>query len=1792
MEEHAKGYTELQELCGKLSTFRKNTADCAKKLLSELTEDKWIENSLLNSLSTAAKEMEELQDSLLNSLAVRNIQAGATLSQAHDAISDWDKKELTKSIAAEIGTVLKKVCSLQYVGEEEVVKEDLSTIQKEASSLLQDLEHYETHQERIDAMKKLISWVDSGKPLTLTEGALCNTLFGFNLYFAINAKQLVFGKEPVIVPEKQEKEVTIEPTPVESAPVEPTPVTPEPTVEKVKMDWDIPESEFYDGSLTMEGNPVKAKWTKSATKFKNELENATRGITSSVLKVLSMLQDNMSFDPVFYKNSRFKVQKIKDIFTKAFDMVYNLGLSKKIMFQGHEAYTLNRDLLSIYRTDTLRKMIPAEKPIMLESGIFPEVWIARCLVKSFLTNQLLEKYENFQIADNSPASVGSPVSKFKVTCENNNVMNFGVLVPIFTEEQLHEELETIGKFLDEAEKVETNLVVFTRTKEDQSYWENKLKNRKIFRLKFSCLDELQSGLTPVDLDPAPAYFEEKESSADKPVKAKEEPITDESIQVEEKELKKVEEKAPTIEPVKEESKAEPKSVKAVKEEPVETEEPVAVKEDKEPTSDMIAAISSEIHKHHIAEGMLMLHGLNMQEHSDWACRLLREISYVMGDPLYPQITPKEDAYNYWNYTIDVPGMDAGKARDYLNAAAMIRYFFKPSYNEGNWHWQSNQVWKQISDDSSNSALLEIPEIKKVISFFNAFLTRNKKGLGWCMSGENKIQEQHEQDLALFTNDVRNMSQRLEQKRLNRLNHARVIKTYEKVCRDSTLSLFLNSPSDFSTKEILDFCNSYAEEPITVENILADEELTFTPSGAKLDQYMDEIWDSIKVDRKQNDNFLGTERSSLKSLLVSAFEVLGNYIFSRIRVESKSEMVIETSVIRRALEEAGKLCTDLIGHLQNKTSKNPLEELSFCALRYLVKSLLKSFNTNYQPMEFYEPFLLTNYVELNERYLPMLDFNYRLPQLSLYNRVKKHVEMIEENHMVPEEECYETIRDSAYEAMNMGIYNLLSQKLGIDGQDVKGKNIQDIGNENLKKYMEDFRSELELAYNYGRLTQKNEITFYEGLADSLIAHLKETQNYGLFELFATTAKNQIEETSKPRQKELTDQFHALEEMLKKKIVDTHETFNDYPILKDIRRCLANKNFSVAEDYMRQCQDGNLKEIKNLLGTESEEFKQFMESYQEYFSICNNHKKDGLNITLDEWFKNRRKRRDRMLTNSIGKGQIAFAKEWDRLLSSIGRATPETFLEMLGYPKVLSSAVTVARQTNNRTAYDVSFKGKPMQQSSHPFKQFGSGIYDEGLRIITFTGAHSPDTIINELKAAGVERNKGTICLLNTSMPWADRCKLAMLMKCDESMYNVIVIDRVMALYLSQFAKLEREDKMMKLCMPFANATPFQANSVIPPEMFIGRTKELADIRNMDGPNLVYGGRQLGKTILLRQVSFLDNHPKQRRYAFYFDMKNKDDTTVLKNISNRLENEKLISKPLVDWDDFANTMDSIIVKVKDKDKDKDKVKQLILLIDEADAFIMASNKINDKPIEVLRMTQNKFHGHFKFVLAGLHNVIRYDKKSLSPNTGYGQLGHINIKPFEYTEASDLLLRPLSYMGFSIENPDIVSTILAKTNYFPGLIQYYGLKLLESVKTAYQRHNFNPTTNPPYILNEVYLKHLMEDDSFLKEIEDKFMLTLRVDKYDDDYYYLLTLGIAYLYASDEKPVTFEKIKDILSGTRIAELSDDKLSVLLEELGELNVLRKVNNTEYIFNRYSFYSMLGGTDKIEQALMSEYEDR
>ena len=60
--------------------------------------------------------------------------------------------------------------------------------------------------------------------------------------------------------------------------------------------------------------------------------------------------------------------------------------------------------------------------------------------------------------------------------------------------------------------------------------------------------------------------------------------------------------------------------------------------------------------------------------------------------------------------------------------------------------------------------------------------------------------------------------------------------------------------------------------------------------------------------------------------------------------------------------------------------------------------------------------------------------------------------------------------------------------------------------------------------------------------------------------------------------------------------------------------------------------------------------------------------------------------------------------------------------------------------------------------------------------------------------------------------------------------------------------------MSVMMPFSYCQPYvwDSSKVMPPEIFIGRQEELEKIESPSGVNIVYGGRQLGKSALLKKA----------------------------------------------------------------------------------------------------------------------------------------------------------------------------------------------------------------------------------------------------------------------------------------------------------------------------------------------------
>lgn len=1624
--------------------------------------------------------------------------------------------------------------------------------------------------------------------------------------------------------------------------------------EQDEFDYNVPTCEIYDHSLTVESHEIKRKMLKNFSAFKSEFmshmgNDTFRNIGVAMIGIVLDKLITLVNPKHGILSMKFSKRDYSSEYVSVGEKLLDMGLFQKVSYKGIDAYKINPKFLQIAKMEGLRKLVNADIPInvslsYLDNESLKDIWVVREILRNYFINQIADLFSTSSCYVKTRDDMTSCLIKFNGIRSSGGTYTAKIIIPLFEKDNVKEELNGIIKDLSENNSKKSNYIFLINNEEEEAFWRNAVKPYNIGNILFYYLGrddreekrlatfiktdkklcvseqlvdditEKQKALLPSDK----AKSEDSKGSVTKEDKTNEEKKDSYSVKKDETQSVSVKkdpsaiitsEKEKPSKQSKKEILIKPKkhqSVSSKENETSSSESLNAIEETfdllnknnfRKQVPDMVQSVSREIGKHHMAEGMLMLHGIdqqlngisresNLPLNEEWAHYLLAQVSYILGDPLYSYIQTKESPDVYWSYNLDIPEVDIGKASEYFNAASMIRYFFNPSYGEGaEEYYKPEIIWKQLSKDSSNTALQEIPEIKNVIRILYNFWQKHngQKGLGACFGGETQVKERQTKELGLCKNALRNTHQLLENKKSNVGSFPRLTQTYDTICRNSDLALYVGSAEESSVDELLAFCNQFAENPVTKEKILVMNSLNFTVSRETVTSYVDKVWRDIEVPRGQTERFVGVHKNTLMKVITNALGVLAQYVFARCRLESNSSGLDDLTSITKAMHDVEEYGSKLLAKLKNYHSNNFMETMAICCMRYLVKSIIKSFSPSYKQMYFYEPFLLTRYVELDGRYIPIIDFDYKMPGMNLYNRCMKHIEEIDSKKLEPNTDCYKQVREEAQSNWScIGLYKLLSVKLGVTQLERKEEDIEKEGHKYIEKAQRNFKSDLELDYNYGRLTQKNEIVFYENLSDSIANHLLETQNFGLFDDFARACKDTIDVNSRPRKLDLEKQFYNVKESLKKKIEENGETLSDYPILDDIQKCLNNRNYCVAEDYIRLCQDGHLIDLKSLLGNVPEEFMSFMQKYQSYFKVCSRKAKYDLENILGEWYSDLG---TSIPNNATGKGQRNFVQTWVKLFKFSGKNNVkgcepivQSFIESLGYPTVFPTDIKARKQSNNRISCKIYFTSEPTGSYSHPFKQFGSGIFKNGLRIITLPSGHTVESIKNELIQSKLEKDVGTICLLDNTMSLAERCELAKMMKCSSELYNVIVIDRIVALYLSQFERMVRENKMMKICMPFANAVPFKYTGPIAPDMFIGRTHELAEIRDMDGPNLVYGGRQLGKSILLKQVSLLDHHPDKHWYAFYFEVKGKGDIETLNEISKSLQNEHLIEAPIESWNDFGNVIDSVM----------DKVKQIILLIDEADAFITASNAKDEYPIEVLRETQNNYTGKFKFVLAGLHNVLRYNKKNLASNTSYGQMGHITIYPFNYADACKLLLNPLGYLGFTIPDSEIVSTILSKTNYFPGLIQYYGQKILENVESAYQMNNFKDTENPPFILDEKYLKALMDDRNFVNEIENRFKLTLRIDTNDDDLYYVITLGVAYLYALEE-PVTVSNLKQILCNTKIADLTDSQLAALLEELEELNVLREVNKDEYIFNRYSFFSMMGTQDKIEKEI-EEYE--
>jgi hypothetical protein len=425
-------------------------------------------------------------------------------------------------------------------------------------------------------------------------------------------------------------------------------------------------------------------------------------------------------------------------------------------------------------------------------------------------------------------------------------------------------------------------------------------------------------------------------------------------------------------------------------------------------------------------------------------------------------------------------------------------------------------------------------------------------------------------------------------------------------------------------------------------------------------------------------------------------------------------------------------------------------------------------------------------------------------------------------------------------------------------------------------------------------------------------------------------------------------------------------------------------------------------------------------------------------------------------------------------------------------------------------------------------------------------------------------------------------------------SAVVIDQtVMAFLATQVAA--RLQTTMSLTLPFTAINPYTPFVLgdVPREVFYGRRNELRDVQDANGPLFVYGGRQLGKSTLLKTAKreFEETAPDWK--SVYVDLKAEgigelrgaDDLWPV--LVPRLQQAGIIERKV-----SAKASRDVVVTAIRNWLDADKNRRVLLLLDEADAFLEDDARARKGQVRESRFInvyqlKNLMDGssrRFKPVFAGLHQVQRFHSVSNGP------MGHVGseilIGPLSPSEAYKLVVEPFAAIGYRFERPDIVWRLLAYTNYQASLVQAFCNAL---VRRLHSRERLAHGA-PPTIITDRDIEEVYGDREVRDWIASRFELTINLD----NRYRVIAYATAMMTNEYDRPVF--AVSTLLDECKtfwragFQDLNLDDFSAYLDEMVGLGVLVRTTGDQYGIRSPNVIRLLGSPTEIERRLM-ESED-
>jgi hypothetical protein len=488
-------------------------------------------------------------------------------------------------------------------------------------------------------------------------------------------------------------------------------------------------------------------------------------------------------------------------------------------------------------------------------------------------------------------------------------------------------------------------------------------------------------------------------------------------------------------------------------------------------------------------------------------------------------------------------------------------------------------------------------------------------------------------------------------------------------------------------------------------------------------------------------------------------------------------------------------------------------------------------------------------------------------------------------------------------------------------------------------------------------------------------------------------------------------------------------------------------------------------------------------------------------------------------------------------------------------------------------------------------FGSQAQGRYRVIVSWDATRTPDALL-ELARETQRRDAPSILISLQPLKPADREQLSRRSRDRNGRRTLLVLDDVLLAFLATQPVSERLAAFTRCGFPFTWVDPYSATAgMVPVEMFFGRARESGQIVDPNGSCLVYGGRQLGKTALLKHVESTVNDPAHGIIAKYVDLKAEQigttrPTTQVWNVISTALQEFGVCTPNVGAETFKERARAWLDQVSGR--------RVLLLLDEADVFFQkdgsgegtTSRAFPD--VWTLKAFMEQTDRRFKVVFAGLHNVQRMARDPNSPLAHLGQpicIGPLFGEDQEWNDARDLVTEPMRAAGFCFESPDAVMRILAHCNYYPSLIQLFCKELLEHLN----RRLLESSVRPPFKVRVVDVDEAYTKSGLRRAILDRFQWTLDLDLR----YKLIALLIAFESGAARETLrlgfSIDEIRRSALGWWAKGFSDDPtfehFRVLLEEMVGLGILRNVGENRFTLRNPNVLGLLGTDEEIERQL-------